>query len=57
MTDELKDKESVEDAELRKVAADAAAKQLRHRTDEYVAIILGVGSVLLLWFLQVVGVY
>jgi hypothetical protein len=43
--------------ELKKVEAAAAAKQLRHRLDEYVAIILGVGAVLVLWLLQIMGVY
>lgn len=34
-----------------------AAKALRHRVDEYVALILGLGIVFLLWFLQAIGIY
>jgi len=45
------------DADLQKVERESAAKQTRHRLDEYIAIILGVGSVLLLWFLQAMGLY
>ena len=44
-------------ADLKKVETEAAAKQLRHRLDEYIAIVLGVGAVLILWFLQIMGVY
>ncbi|HVN24686.1 MAG TPA: hypothetical protein VMT71_12000 [Syntrophorhabdales bacterium] len=43
--------------DLRKVEAESTAKQTRHRVDEYIALILGLGSVLLLWFLQAVGLY
>jgi len=50
-------RELAEEADLKKVAAESAAKQLRHRLDEYIAIILGVGSVLLLWLLQLMGFY
>lgn len=50
-------REPAEEADLKKVAAESAAKQLRHRLDEYIAIILGVGSVLLLWILQLMGFY
>ena len=45
------------DADLQKVERESAAKQTRHRLDEYIAIILGVGSVLFLWFLQAMGLY
>jgi|APDOM4702015191_1054821.scaffolds.fasta_scaffold2126112_2 hypothetical protein len=43
--------------DLKKVEAEAAKKAMRHRTDEYLAIVLGVGAVLLLWFLQEIGLY
>jgi hypothetical protein len=56
VTDEMEGRE-VSEEELKKVEAAAASKQLRHRLDEYVAIILGVGAVLVLWFLQIMGVY
>jgi hypothetical protein len=56
MADDV-EKREISEAELRKVEEAAAAKQLRHHLDEYVAIILGVGAVLILWFLQIMGVY
>jgi hypothetical protein len=43
--------------DLKKVEAEALKKALRHRVDEYIAIILGVGAVLLLWLLQETGMY
>jgi hypothetical protein len=43
--------------DLKKVEAEALKKALRHRTDEYIAIILGVGAVLLLWLFQEIGLY
>jgi hypothetical protein len=43
--------------DLKKVEADALKKALRHRVDEYIAIILGVGAVLLLWLLQEMGMF
>jgi hypothetical protein len=49
------DKTAEED--LKKVEAEALKKALRHRVDEYIAIALGVGAVLLLWFLQELGFY
>jgi hypothetical protein len=45
------------DEDLKKVEAEALKKALRHRVDEYIAIILGVGAVLLLWLLQGMGLY
>jgi hypothetical protein len=45
------------DEDLRKVEVESAAKQTRHRVDEYIALILGLGSVLLLWFMQAMGLY
>jgi hypothetical protein len=57
MTDDVEKKADVDEAELEKVFAVAQAKQLRHRVDEYVAIVIGVGAVLLLWLLQYLGLY
>lgn len=54
---EVVNQEKALDADLQKVERESAAKQLRHRLDEYIALILGVGSVLLLWFLQAMGLY
>jgi putative heme degradation protein len=57
MSDDIARKTDVDEAELKKVAATAEAKQLRHRVDEYIAMVIGVGAVLLLWFLQYLGLY
>ena len=46
-----------EEAERQKVLATAEAKQLRHRLDEYVAMAIGIGAVLILWLLQYLGLY
>jgi hypothetical protein len=43
--------------DLKKVEAEALKKAARHRTDEYIAMVLGIGAVLLLWFLQEIGLY
>jgi hypothetical protein len=56
MAEETKNSRDLEQ-DLKKVEEAALSKQLRHRVDEYIAIILGVGAVLVLWFLQVMGVY
>ena len=57
MAENVENRESMDVADLKKVEAESAAKQLRHRLDEYIAIILGVGAVLVLWFLQLMGLY
>ena len=43
--------------DLKKVEAVADEKQRRHRVDEYMAMIIALGAVALLWFLQYAGVY
>jgi hypothetical protein len=55
MDEGKKDKALEED--LKKVETEALKKALRHRLDEYIAIALGVGAVLLLWLLQELGLY
>jgi hypothetical protein len=57
MAENVENRESRDVADLKKVEAESAAKQLRHRLDEYIAIVLGVGAVLVLWFLQAMGLY
>jgi hypothetical protein len=54
--DELNKEKALEE-DLKKVEADALKKAMRHRADEYIAIVLGLGSVLLLWLLQEIGFY
>jgi hypothetical protein len=43
--------------DLKKVEAAADAKQRRHRADEYMAMIIALGAVAILWFLQYAGFY
>jgi len=43
--------------DLKKVTEAAESKQLRHRVDEYVAMIIALSAVFILWFLQFVGLY
>ena len=43
--------------DLAKVEAQAAAKLLRGRVDDYIAIITAVTAVMLLWLLQFLGFY
>ena len=50
-------KEKALEEDLKKVEAESLKKSIRHRLDEYIAIVLGVGAVLLLWLLQELGLY
>lgn len=43
--------------DLKKVAEAAEAKQTRHRVDEYVAMIIALTAVFILWLLQYMGLY
>jgi hypothetical protein len=54
--EELSKQKALEE-DFRKVEAEALKKATRHRLDEYIAIVLGVGAVLLLWLLQEIGLY
>jgi hypothetical protein len=56
-TDDIDKKADLDDADLEKVIAAAEAKQERYRLDEYIAITLGITSVLILWLLQWLGLY
>jgi hypothetical protein len=56
-TDNIHEKADLGDADLEKVVAAAEAKQERYRLDEYIAITIGVSSVLILWLLQWLGLY
>lgn len=47
----------VDEADLAKVKALADAKMMRHRLDDYLSVILGVGAALVLWILQMLDVY
>lgn len=52
---ERTDEQKAED--LAKVEAQAQAKLLRHRVDDYIAIITAVSAVMFLWLLQFLGFY
>jgi hypothetical protein len=56
MADDL-DKSNTTDDDLQKVMAAAEAKQRRHRVDEYIAMVIAISAVFILWFLQFVGLY
>ncbi len=57
MTDDIDKKAELDEAELKKVAAAAESKQARHRLDEYVAMVIAIGAVLILWLMQALGLY
>jgi len=57
MADDIDKKEGQHYDDLKKVADAAESKQTRHRVDEYVAMIIALGAVLILWLLQYAGLY
>jgi hypothetical protein len=57
MTDAIDRNEDLSTEDLRKVEAAADKKQRRHRVDEYVAMIIALSAVAILWFLQYLGFY
>ncbi|HPQ44969.1 MAG TPA: hypothetical protein PKZ42_12170 [Syntrophales bacterium] len=57
MIDDKEKNENQAYEELKKVADAADAKQARHRVDEYVAMIIALGAVLILWLFQFAGLY
>jgi hypothetical protein len=57
MADDIEKKEGMSDEEQKKVLATAESKQRRHRVDEYIAMVIAIGAVFLLWFLQFIGLY
>jgi hypothetical protein len=57
MTDDITKKPQLDEAELKKVAATAEEKQRRHRLDEYIAMVIAISAVLILWLMQTLGFY
>ena len=47
----------IDEADLAKVKALADAKMMRHRLDDYLSVVLGVGAAVILWILQMLDVY
>jgi hypothetical protein len=57
MADDMAIKSEMSDEDMKKVLAQAEAKQMRHRVDEYIAMVIAISVVFILWFLQFVGLY
>ena len=57
MSDAVENKQDQSSEDLKKVEAAAEEKQRRHRVDEYMAMIIALGAVAILWFLQYLGFY
>jgi hypothetical protein len=57
MADDIDKNESQNDEDLKKVQEKAELKQLRHRVDEYMAMIIALTAVAILWLLQYLGLY
>jgi len=57
MADDIEKKEEMSDEEHKKVLATAESKQRRHRVDEYIAMVIAISAVFILWFAQFVGLY
>jgi hypothetical protein len=56
MADDIK-KEEMSEEDLKKVMAQAEAKQRRHRADEYIAMVIAISAVFILWIMQAIGIY
>lgn len=56
MAEDIEGKEDLEE-EREKTRAQTEAKMLRSRVNDYLAIILALSTVFLLWFLQWMGLY
>ena len=46
-----------ENNEQQRIKAETAAQMLRSRVNDYIAIILALGTVFILWLLQLMGLY
>ena len=57
MDDAIEKNQDMSTEDLRKVEAVADEKQRRHRVDEYMAMVIALGTVAVLWFLQYSGFY
>jgi len=57
MADDIDKNEGQLYGDLQKVAEAAESKQTRHRVDEYVAMIIALSAVFILWLLQFAGLY
>jgi hypothetical protein len=57
MAEDILKRTELDEAELKKVAAQAEEKQLRHRLDEYIAMVIAISAVMILWLFQALGFY
>jgi hypothetical protein len=57
MAENIETKRELSAEEQKKVLATAEAKQMRHRVDEYIAMVIAISAVFILWFLQFIGIY
>ncbi len=57
MAENIEEKRELSEEELKKVMATAEAKQRRHRVDEYIAMVIAISAVFILWFFQFIGLY
>ena len=57
MADTIDKNQDLSAEDLKKVEAAADEKQRRHRVDEYMAMIIALSAVAILWFLQYLGFY
>ncbi len=57
MADTIDENQEQGTEDLKKVEATADEKQRRHRVDEYMAMIIALGAVAVLWLLQYLGFY
>jgi len=57
MSDDTDKNKKTDDDDTRVVSAAAEQKQRRHRVDEYIAMVIALGVVFILWFLQAIGLY
>lgn len=57
MAEDIAKKPNLDEAELKQVAAQAEAKQTRHRLDEYIAMVIALCAVFILWLMQAMGFY
>lgn len=57
MTETTESNQEQDTEDSKKVEATADEKQRRHRADEYMAMIIALSAVAILWFLQYLGLY
>ena len=54
---DIEQKTTDKEDDLEKIKAETAVQMARARVNDYIAIILALGTVLILWLLQLMGLY